>query len=403
MQVERGHVSAWNEGSDANSRNGGGDEMDTVQQLGDYILDSAIDAGTTATIWKAHKDGSKTFCAIKRIMKKVAPPKFLEMVANEVSVLERADDERVIELYEVIEDEESINVVQEYASGGDFYHQIAAHGPFYEREAQRLFLQIVQALQYVHVGLKVSHGDIKPDNIMFDNIRTRNIRLIDFGLAADISNSRIVFKHRGTPAYAAPEVVKYIGDGGYDAVKADVWSLGVVLFVMITGYLPFEDNSFVSLAEKIMNDPLEIPDEVSEAARDLLTLMLQKDPSKRLSLEQVSTHPWLRGQSSISSDLQHHEAPLGDSTYEWQRACWYDFTSGSEEEKVAPLPQIPRPKHPQTRSKARLLEKSLDSMPPMHTMSPLTYFAVAKEPTSFSLNNAAVPHPPRKAPLGTAR
>jgi protein-serine/threonine kinase len=203
----------------------------------------------------------------------------------------------IVRLYDVIETDKYIGIILDYASGGELFDHILAHRYLKEKDACRLFAQLISGVWYIHER-KIVHRDLKLENLLLD--RNRNVIITDFGFANR-------FEHRsddlmqtscGSPCYAAPELV--ISEGAYVGSAVDIWSCGVILYAMLAGYLPFDDDpanpdgdNINLLYKYIVNTPLSFPDYISPEARDLLSIMLQPDPQRRADLSLVMQHPWL--------------------------------------------------------------------------------------------------------------
>ena len=203
----------------------------------------------------------------------------------------------IVRLYDVIETDKYIGIILDYASGGELFDHILAHRYLKEKDACRLFAQLISGVWYIHQR-KIVHRDLKLENLLLD--RNRNVIITDFGFANR-------FEHRtddlmqtscGSPCYAAPELV--ISEGAYVGSAVDIWSCGVILYAMLAGYLPFDDDpanpdgdNINLLYKYIVNTPLSFPDYISPEARDLLSIMLQPDPQRRADLSLVMQHPWL--------------------------------------------------------------------------------------------------------------
>ena len=199
----------------------------------------------------------------------------------------------IVRLYDVIETDKYIGIILEYASGGELFDHILAHRYLREKDACKLFSQLISGVWYIHQK-KIVHRDLKLENLLLD--RHRNVIITDFGFANR-------FEHRsddlmqtscGSPCYAAPELV--ISDGLYVGSAVDIWSCGVILYAMLAGYLPFDDDpanpdgdNINLLYKYIVNTPLSFPDYISEDARDLLSIMLVPDPARRADLPTLST------------------------------------------------------------------------------------------------------------------
>lgn len=216
-------------------------------------------------------------------------------------------------LYDVIETDKYIGIILEYASGGELFDHILAHRYLKEKDACKLFAQLISGVSYIHAK-KIVHRDLKLENLLLD--RNRNVIITDFGFANR-------FEHRaddlmqtscGSPCYAAPELV--ISEGLYVGSAVDIWSCGVILYAMLAGYLPFDDDpanpegdNINLLYKYIVNTPLTFPDYVSPDARDLLSMMLVPDPKRRSGLPEIKSHRWLAPYSQLFSrtvpELEH--------------------------------------------------------------------------------------------------
>src|SRR5882757_8644015 len=219
----------------------------------------------------------------------------------------------IVRLYDVIETDKYIGIILDYASGGELFDHILAHRYLKEKDACKLFSQLISGVWYIHQR-KIVHRDLKLENLLLD--RNRNVIITDFGFANR-------FEHRsddlmqtscGSPCYAAPELV--ISEGSYVGSAVDIWSCGVILYAMLAGYLPFDDDpanpdgdNINLLYKYIVNTPLSFPDYISAEARDLLSLMLVPDPKNRADIQTVMNHRWLRPGAALFNralaDLEH--------------------------------------------------------------------------------------------------
>lgn len=237
----------------------------------------------------------------------------MSKVEREIEVLRTLKHPNIVRLYDVIETDKYIGIILEYASGGELFDHILAHRYLKEKDAAKLFSQLISGVWYIHQK-KIVHRDLKLENLLLD--RQRNVIITDFGFANR-------FEHRaddlmqtscGSPCYAAPELV--ISEGLYVGSAVDIWSCGVILYAMLAGYLPFDDDpanpdgdNINLLYKYIVNTPLSFPDYVSAEARDLLSMMLVPDPTRRADLRSIMAHPWLSTYSYLFEktvdDLEH--------------------------------------------------------------------------------------------------
>ncbi|KAG6335082.1 hypothetical protein ID866_4010 [Astraeus odoratus] len=229
----------------------------------------------------------------------------MSKVEREIEVLRTLKHPNIVRLYDVIETDKYIGIILEYASGGELFDHILAHRYLKEKDAAKLFSQLISGVWYIHQK-KIVHRDLKLENLLLD--RHRNVIITDFGFANR-------FEHRaddlmqtscGSPCYAAPELV--ISEGLYVGSAVDIWSCGVILYAMLAGYLPFDDDpanpdgdNINLLYKYIVNTPLSFPDYVSAEARDLLSMMLVPDPTRRADLRSIMAHPWLSAFAHIFS------------------------------------------------------------------------------------------------------
>ncbi|KAE8357338.1 hypothetical protein BDV27DRAFT_170666 [Aspergillus caelatus] len=210
-------------------------------------------------------------------------------IEREVVIMKLIEHPNVVRLYDVWENRGEIYLVLEYVEGGELFHYITKHGPLQEFEAVKLFRQILAGLGYCH-RFGICHRDLKPENILLDS--QGNVKLADFGMAALQPAGYWLKTSCGSPHYAAPEIIRgedYRGD------KADLWSCGIILFALLTSYLPFDDHDDIRNTLKLVKTAkVEIPPDVSPEAADLIHKILQKKPEKRIDMADVWKHPLLR-------------------------------------------------------------------------------------------------------------
>ncbi|KAI8147469.1 hypothetical protein BJV82DRAFT_595554 [Fennellomyces sp. T-0311] len=222
----------------------------------------------------------------------------MSKVEREISVLRKVRHPYIVKLYDVIETERYIGIILQCASGGELFEYILAHRYLKEKDASRLFAQLISGVHYMHKK-HIIHRDLKLENLLLD--RNRCIIITDFGFANQFSSAKddLMSTSCGSPCYAAPELV--ISEGLYVGSAVDIWSCGVILYAMLCGYLPFDDDpanpdgdNINLLYKYILNTELAFPDYVSADARDLLRKMLVPDPAKRCTMQTIMDHPWLR-------------------------------------------------------------------------------------------------------------
>uniref|UniRef100_A0A0A9FMV1 non-specific serine/threonine protein kinase n=1 Tax=Arundo donax TaxID=35708 RepID=A0A0A9FMV1_ARUDO len=182
-------------------------------------------------------------------------------------------------------------MVLEFVNGGELFDKIAIKGKLSEHEGRRLFQQLIDGVSYCH-DKGVYHRDLKPENVLID--RKGNIKISDFGLSAlpqHLGNDGLLHTTCGSPNYIAPEVLQ---NRGYDGSLSDIWSCGVILYVMLVGYLPFDDRNLVVLYQKIFKGDCQIPKWLSPSAQDLLRRILDPNPMKRINISRIKEHEWFQ-------------------------------------------------------------------------------------------------------------
>lgn len=224
-----------------------------------------------------------------KIMEKSALGEDLPRVKLEIAALKDLSHQHICKLYQVIETDTTIYLVLEYCSGGELFDYIVDSERLSEEEARHFFRQIVSAVAYIH-SHGYAHRDLKPENLLLDE--NHNLKLIDFGLCAKPKGGMATSLKTccGSPAYAAPELVtgrEYIGS------MVDIWSMGVLLYALLCGFLPFEDDNIVVLYRKIQMGDYDCPDWLSESSVELLSEMLEVKPERRIGITELASHPWL--------------------------------------------------------------------------------------------------------------
>lgn len=270
-----------------------------------YELGRQLGKGTFAKVYYARSLITNQAVAIKVVDKeKILKVGLMDQVKREISVMRMVRHPNIIHLYEVLATKTKIYFVIEYAKGGELFNKVAK-GKLKEDIARKYFQQLINALDFCH-SRGVYHRDIKPENLLLDE--NDNLKISDFGLSALAESKRqdgLLHTTCGTPAYVAPEV---INRKGYDGVKADVWSCGVVLYVLLAGYLPFHDSNLMEMYRKIGKAEFRCPNWFSPEARRLLSKMLDPNPNTRISLAKVRESSWFK---KGSKSKEKEVAPAG--------------------------------------------------------------------------------------------
>jgi serine/threonine-protein kinase HSL1 (negative regulator of Swe1 kinase) len=223
-------------------------------------------------------------------------------IEREIVVLKLIEHENIVNLYDIWENRGEIYLVMEYASGGELFDYVTSQRRLPEQEAVRLFRQIIAALSSCH-RFNVCHRDLKPENLLIDD--KQNIKLADFGMAALQPEGRWLSTSCGSPHYAAPEI---INGQQYRGTEVDIWSCGIILFAMITGYLPFDGGELMKTLRLIKRGTYRLPEDVSPEARDLIKRILMQNPEQRITMEEIWEHPLLKKWEG------HHKRQLPEGT-----------------------------------------------------------------------------------------
>ena len=255
----------------------------------EYLLGETMGQGAFGTVRKAIHKVTGQERAIKILKKRQQDERKLFL---EVNILSKLTHPNIMEIYEFYEDKANFYIVSELCKGGELFDKITEKGCFKEAEACPIMLQLVFAICYSHSN-NIVHRDLKPENIMLEDIGKNNllIKLIDWGGARYFSKNKKMSTIKGTPYYIAPEVIKEV----YDE-KCDIWSIGVIFYVLLCGYPPFNGDTDVEIMKNVQRGKFAFPEEewdvISNDAKDLITKMLTYEPSKRISAKEILLHPW---------------------------------------------------------------------------------------------------------------
>lgn len=249
-----------------------------------------------------HKKTHETF-AIKVVDKDAVAKEKKEMLEREVDILKRIQHKNIVAVKEIYETEKYLYLVMELATGGELFDSIVKRGKYSESDAALLVHQVVSAINYLH-SKGIVHRDLKPENLLLATKDVNSpIKIADFGLSKIMEASAVLITACGTPGYVAPEVLK--GEGYQQEV--DVWSIGVIMYILLCGFPPFWGENNSKLFEKIMVGNFSFPspywDKVSPSAKDLIRRMLVVDPKQRLSSKEILVHPWILGHTTGLEDL----------------------------------------------------------------------------------------------------
>ncbi|XP_069049192.1 MAP/microtubule affinity-regulating kinase 3a isoform X3 [Lepisosteus oculatus] len=265
--------------SGARCRNSIASCADEPPHIGNYRLLKTIGKGNFAKVKLARHILTGREVAIKIIDKTQLNPTSLQKLFREVRIMKILNHPNIVKLFEVIETEKTLYLVMEYASGGEVFDYLVAHGRMKEKEARAKFRQIVSAVQYCHQK-HIVHRDLKAENLLLD--ADMNIKIADFGFSNEFTLGNKLDTFCGSPPYAAPELFQ---GKKYDGPEVDVWSLGVILYTLVSGSLPFDGQNLKELRERVLRGKYRIPFYMSTDCENLLKRFLVLNPSKRGTLE----------------------------------------------------------------------------------------------------------------------
>ncbi|KAI0443748.1 protein kinase SNF1 [Xylaria telfairii] len=256
------------------------------QRVGAYNIIKTLGEGSFGKVKLAVHRSTGQQVALKIIArKKLISRDMVGRVEREIEYLQLLRHPHIIKLYSVIKTQNEIIMVLEFA-GGELFDFIVARGKLDELHARRFFQQMVCAVEYCHRH-KVVHRDLKPENLLLDD--QLNVKIADFGLSNIMTDGNFLKTSCGSPNYAAPEV---IGGKLYAGPEVDVWSCGVILYVLLVGRLPFDDDHIPSLFAKIQRGVFTIPHWIKPQAADLIRKMLQTNPVQRATIDEIRQDPW---------------------------------------------------------------------------------------------------------------
>jgi len=258
--------------------------------IGSYEVGKTLGHGSFGKVKLATHVVSKEKVAIKFFKhRKFSTPQQLENCKREIEIMKLLDHPNIVKLIDVFEKKEegTTFLVVEYIAGGELFDYIVANGVVKEKETRQFFRQIVSAVEYCHANLIV-HRDLKPENLLLDG--DGNIKISDFGLSNVIEPGKLLDSFCGSPLYAAPEILlaeRYIGP------PVDVWSMGVILYALLCGHLPWCGETQSEISYNSIRGIYEEPDTLSQGVKDLIRNMLNPSPRERITIEEIRMHPWI--------------------------------------------------------------------------------------------------------------
>ncbi|KAF7119807.1 hypothetical protein RHSIM_Rhsim13G0061200 [Rhododendron simsii] len=290
--------------------------MDNSNGLfGKYELGKLLGCGAFAKVYHARNIATGQSVAVKVINKnKIAGTNLMSNVKREISIMRRLRHPHIVKLFEVLATKTKIYFVMEFVKGGELFAKVAK-GRFSEDLSRKYFQQLISAVGYCH-SRGVFHRDLKPENLLLDE--NGDLKVSDFGLSAvtdQVRHDGLLHTLCGTPAYVAPEI---LAKKGYDGAKVDVWSCGIILFVLTAGYLPFNDPNLMMMYKKIYKGEFRCPKWMSSDLKRFLSRLLDTNPATRITVDEIIRHPWFK---KNYKEINFYEEELFDEKIEKEDGC----------------------------------------------------------------------------------
>ncbi|KAL2587893.1 hypothetical protein GLYMA_13G166100v4 [Glycine max] len=260
------------------------------RKIGKYEVGRTIGEGTFAKVKFARNSETGDSVAIKIMAKTtILQHRMVEQIKREISIMKIVRNPNIVRLHEVLASQTRIYIILEFVMGGELYDKIVQQGKLSENESRRYFQQLIDTVDHCH-RKGVYHRDLKPENLLLDAYG--NLKVSDFGLSA-LTKQGVDLLHTtcGTPNYVAPEV---LSNRGYDGAAADVWSCGVILYVLMAGYLPFEEADLPTLYRRINAAEFVCPFWFSADTKSFIQKILDPNPKTRVKIEEIRKEPWFK-------------------------------------------------------------------------------------------------------------
>ena len=293
------------------------------KKVGNYILKEKIGIGTFSKVTKAIHTLTGEIVAVKILDKsKIKDNIDIERILREIEILKSIKHPNIAQLYESNSTIHNFYLILEYVEGGDLCDYINKNKCLNEHTSCYFFRQLISVIEYLN-EMGISHRDIKPENILLDSSQ-KNIKVIDFGLSNYCADSELLHSACGSPCFASPEMLSGIP---YNGITTDIWSSGIVLYSMLVGSLPFDDQELNNLYEQIKIGTFYIPSTLSLEAIDFLKKILRVEPNKRINISQIKKHPWFNIEKNIlykGIDLTVETFPYDEKLIEFVINKYYE-------------------------------------------------------------------------------
>ncbi|KAJ3122344.1 hypothetical protein HK098_002932 [Nowakowskiella sp. JEL0407] len=296
-----------------------------VQRIGPYNLGKTLGVGSSGRVKLGIHAETGLKVAIKIIPKESLSkdaaqktnsekPKYTinKKLEREITIMKLIQHPHLMQLYDVYETEKELFLILEHIEGGELFDYLVKKGRLPEKEALSFFQQIIFGVDFCHRHL-ICHRDLKPENLLLD--KEMNIKIADFGMASLQVTGKMLETSCGSPHYACPEIIKGVK---YDGPPADIWSCGVILYALLTGNLPFDDDNIRRLLSKVKSGMYYIPDFISADAKDLIKRMLVIEPSKRITMKEIFSHPWFNShEPKLKEQIYPVSPPVSESRIDY--------------------------------------------------------------------------------------
>lgn len=282
------------------STNNSNKKRKSQNRIGPWKLGRTLGRGSTGRVRLAKNINTGKLAAVKIVpksnFKKLENPKYRNLsgrnlpygIEREIIIMKLINHPNIMGLYDVWENKNDLYLILEYIEGGELFDYLIKRGRLQEYEAIGYFKQIINGINYLH-QFNICHRDLKPENLLLDF--NKNIKIADFGMAALEVNEKLLETSCGSPHYASPEIV---AGKNYHGAPSDIWSCGIILFALLTGHLPFDDENIRKLLMKVQNGKFIMPQNLSSEAKDLISRMLKVNPDDRIKINEIINHPLLK-------------------------------------------------------------------------------------------------------------
>eukprot|EP01064_Diplonema_japonicum_P019188 TRINITY_DN2788_c0_g2_i2.p1 TRINITY_DN2788_c0_g2~~TRINITY_DN2788_c0_g2_i2.p1 ORF type:complete len:626 (+),score=75.62 TRINITY_DN2788_c0_g2_i2:59-1936(+) len=276
-------------------------------KIGSYVLGKTLGKGSFGKVKLATHEVTGHKVAVKILNRhKIKSSQMDKKIKREITVLKLFRHPNIIRLYDVMETTTDIFMCMEYVDKGELYDYIVKHGVLSQSAARRFFQQIISGVEYCH-HYQVAHRDLKPENLLLDS--KLNVKIADFGLSNLMKDGDFLKTSCGSPNYAAPEVISGML---YAGPEIDVWSCGVILYALLCGRLPFDEESIPALFQKIKSGRFYLPPSIPQGPRDIIKKVLLVDPMRRMTLSQIRETEWF--QTDLPAHLSLSPAQLAEKS-----------------------------------------------------------------------------------------